>query len=72
MKHWTEHQFSPCEHVELTRICDILERRYVFTLLRAEALCSLIALVAKLIKMSLSKVHISDIEVRCAGDSEVT
>lgn len=55
-------------HKLLRRICDMLVRRYVFTLRSTEALRSLIAFVAGITKISLSKVHTSDMQMRWTGD----
>ena len=46
-------------------------RRYVFTLRSTEALRSLIAFVAGITRISLSKVHTSDMQMRWAGDRSI-
>ena len=53
----------------LSRAWDIVDLRYVFTLRRADALRSLIALVAGITMISFSTVHTSEIATRCAGES---
>ena len=53
----------------LSRAWDIVDRRYVFTLRRADALRLLTALVAGITIISFSIVHTSEMATRCAGES---
>ena len=56
----------------LSHNCDIVARKYVFTLRRTDVLCSLTALVAGITIISLSMIHTSDIDTCWAGERDTT